>query len=89
MPCQWMPLGSVEVVLEVDDHRVADLELERRARDLPVEGLGVRRHAVADVDGRLVGDDRRLDDVRVGIRVGDDGTLYGSPPEVARARPCG
>jgi hypothetical protein len=73
------PGRPVEVVLEVDDHRIPDLQAELRARELAVEGLEVRHHTVADVDGRLVGDDRRLDDVRVRVRVDDRRDDVGIP----------
>src|SRR4051812_42279221 len=48
------------------------------------EGGGGR--AVAEVNGRLVGDDRRLDDVGVGVRVGHGGNAVrvaaGRSPDV-------
>jgi hypothetical protein len=56
------------------------------AGDRPVISQGVRRNAVADVDGHLIGDDGRLEDVRIGVgRSRSTGTTYGLTPEVASA----
>src|SRR4030095_3728462 len=58
-----------EVVLEVDDHRVADLQTDLGAWDRAVISQGVRRDAIADVDVRLIGDDGRLEDVCIGVGI--------------------
>jgi hypothetical protein len=72
----------VELVLEVHDHRVADVQAELRPGHGAVERLHAGRHAVADVDGRLHRDDRGLDDVRVGVGVAGEGRDLAGPSDL-------
>ena len=76
-----------ELVVKMDDHRIPDLQLEHGTRNLSVEGLRARKDAVPDVDDRLGRDDRRLDDVRVRVRIDDEGDAVRVAARCRHGRP--
>ena len=85
MPCQWMPVPLRELVLEVDDDRVADLQPELGPGIVP---LNVWTLAVTPLPMSTVASSATIvvsTMFGAGFVSTTSGTSYGLPPEVASA----
>ena len=78
--------GVRNLVVEVHDHRVADLQPELGAGNRAVEREHADVGASVDVDAGGLGDDRGFDDVGIGILIDDEWNGVGAAVRFGEGR---